>query len=514
VSLKNIERIEILEGPAARVYGPNAFSGAINIITTPEDGTGLKTDISRGQYNLSDYNISGHLKIAKWNQMIAYNRIKSDGYTENTDFKIWNAFYHSVLATKAGKFDFQFGKTNKDFGANSFYSARFPNQFEATKTTFTSLKFSTGNKIHFTPSVYWKRHQDRFELFRSNPDSFYTGHNYHLTHVYGGSLNAWTESSLGKTALGAEVRSENIKSNVLGTPMEKQEEVPGEPGHFFTKSYSRTTTSFFAEHSIYLNKLAISAGAMANHISDLGSGWNVYPGVDISFAFTDHLKIYGSANSSLRMPTFTDLFYSSPTNIGNPDLKAEKSTTLEGGLKYTTTGFSARAGVYNRKGKDLIDWVKENDTDKWETRNLTRITSNGFEMSSDFYPEEVFKSSFITKVGINYAYNQLEKGDINLISYYVLDNLKHKFDINLSHKIWRKLNASWAATYQDRNGMRTLTESFQPFWLVNTRIMWKSKSSEIYLMASNLFDKSYYDFKTVEQPGRWISMGVSHRFKL
>ena len=511
VSLKNIERIEILEGPAARVYGPNAFSGAINIITTPEENTSLKTDASTGQYQLTDINISGNLKIAKWNQFIAVNRKQSDGYTDNTDFKLWNAFYHSVINTKPGKLDFQAGRSTKAFGANSFYSATYPNQFEATKTSFASLKFASASRFHLTPSAFWRRHHDRFELFRDAPDIY--PFNYHLTDVFGGNLNAWVESSLGKTALGAEVRSENIKSSVLGTPMDKLEEVPGEPGQFFTKSYSRTTTSFFAEHSIYLNSLAISAGAMANHISDLGSSWNIYPGVDIAFAFSDHVKIYGSANSSLRMPTFTDLFYSGPNNIGNPNLKPEKSTTTEAGIKATFNGFTARASVYHRQGTNLIDWVRESDTLKWETKNLTRIKSSGLELSGDFYPEQIFRQkTFITRVGINYSYNQLDKGNNHLLSYYVLDNLKHKIDIDISHNIWRKLKGSWRATYQDRNGMRTETESYEPFWLFNTRIMWKSRTTEYYLVAANLFDKSYYDFKTIEQPGRWISMGVSHSF--
>ncbi|MGE5427129.1 MAG: TonB-dependent receptor plug domain-containing protein [Methylococcaceae bacterium] len=517
ISLKNIQRIEILEGPAARVFGPNAFSGAINIITTPDEKSNIKTDVSTGEHQLVDFNLSGNLKLKKWNQFAAFNRMSSDGYIENTDFKIGNAFYQSILTTKPGTFDFQTGRTNKNFGANSFYTATYPDQFEATKTTFASLKFSAGNKIHLTPSVYWRRHQDRFELFRSEPSTWptwYKGHNYHLTDVYGGNLNAWFESALGKSAFGAEIRSENIKSNVLGNPLATPEDVPGESGQFFTKSYSRTTTSFFVEHSIYLNNLALSAGAMANHISDLGSEWNIYPGADVSYAFSEHIKLFGSANLSLRMPTFTDLFYNGPTNIGNPNLKPEKSTTLEGGLKFTYKGFSGRAGAYQRKGKDLIDWVRENDTDKWETRNLTRITSTGVEMSSDIYPEELIgKPLFITKLGVNYAWNKLDKGNNNLFSYYVLDNLKNKLDMELNHKIWGKLKGSWRITYQDRNGMRTQTEAYEPFWLVNSRIMWKGRRTEYYLLASNLFDTSYYDFGVIRQPGRWVSVGVSHKLR-
>jgi vitamin B12 transporter len=512
VSLKNIQRIEILEGPAARIFGPNAFSGAINIITSSEGRTNLKADVSVGQHELADINISGNLSSPKWDQFMAFNRMSSDGDIDNTDFKTWNAFYQAKLDTKPGTIQFQAGRTNKAFGANSFYTATYPNQFEETKTTFASVKFETGEKIHLTPSVYWRRHQDRFELFRDNPASWYKGHNYHLTDVFGSNLNAWFNSRFGKTAFGAEIRTENVWSNVLGKELATPIKVPGESGQFFTKSYSRTTISYFAEHSVYLRNLSISAGALTNWISDFGFGWNIYPGIDASYSFTYHFKVYGSANSTLRMPTFTDLFYNGPTNIGNPDLKPEKSVTYEGGIKLDYTGFSGHANVYYRKGKDLIDWIRENETDKWQTRNLTRINSTGFELSGNFFPEKIWqKVIFITKLGLNYSYSKLDKGENSFFSNYVLDNLKHKLDIEINHKIWGKLKGSWRFSYQDRNGMRTQTEPYQPFWLVDARIMWKTPSTEIYALASNLLDTNYFDLGTVEQPGRWISLGISHQ---
>ena len=112
---------------------------------------------------------------------------------------------------------------------------------------------------------------------------------------------------------------------------------------------------------------------------------------------------------------------------------------------------------------------------------------------------------------MNYSYSKLEKGGNNFFSNYVLDNLKHKLDLEINHNVWDKIKASWRFSYQDRNGMRTQTEPYKPFWQVNTRIMWKTPSTEIYAMASNLFNTKYFDLGTIEQPGRWISFGISHQ---
>jgi iron complex outermembrane receptor protein len=160
----------------------------------------------------------------------------------------------------------------------------------------------------------------------------------------------------------------------------------------------------------------------------------------------------------------------------------------------------------------MIDWVRKNDTEKWQTLNMTTIKSSGIEMSGIVFPEHILnKQIWLSKLSFNYSFNELNKGVNEFDSYYVLDNLKHKIDIELIHKIYKPLNSSWSASYQDRNGMRTSSEDYQPFWLLNWKLSWRMSLTEIYIMASNLLGTVYFDYGTVEQPGRWISAGVNHR---
>ena len=79
----------------------------------------------------------------------------------------------------------------KDFGANTFYAAKYDDQFEHTFKTFTALQAENKQGLfHIRPSIYWNRSMDRFELFRGAPQKY--AYNYHRTDVYGVNLNAYS----------------------------------------------------------------------------------------------------------------------------------------------------------------------------------------------------------------------------------------------------------------------------------------------------------------------------------
>ena len=525
VSLDAIERIEILEGPASRVYGLNAFSGAINIITGTSTVSNLKARLSGGQFGYYDSGLSGNVVTGKLTNFISIDHRRSDGYIKNTDFKLTDAYYQGKLATTAGILQLQAGHSDRAFGANSFYTPAYPDQFEKIKTTFTSLKMETGKTVHFTPSIYWRRNQDRFELFRypALAPTWYKDHNYHLTDVYGSNLNAWFASGLGKTAFGADFRSENIWSTVLGKPLATPIPIPGESGKEFTFADSRTNMSLFVEHSVYWNKFSLSGGLMANWNSQLGRNWNLYPGLDCSWNFAEPLKWYFSLNKSLRMPTFTDLYYNSPTNLGNPSLKPEEATAIESGFKYNNDWISGHFSYFHRWGKNMIDWIKQPSETVWRAANLTDLNTDGIEVSAKIIPEKIFMNKTFIK-SVNIAYSKLSQGKESgtFSSKYVLDYLKNKVDLGITHTIFKGIGANWQFSYQERNGIYTTWEGtaygkdvpFVPVWLVDGRLFWQSRGTNIYLEGSNLLNKRYVDYGNIEQPGVWFKIGIVQQINL
>ncbi len=521
VSLSQIERIEILEGPAARVYGPNAFSGAINIVTRQTDGKSLSAKLGGGSFGYFNAGLSGSFKTGKTDHQVSGNRKSSKGYMENTDFGTSGLFYSARRRAQSGKLSVQAGASEKGFGANSFYTPVYPNQFEKTQTLFSSAKWESESKLNLTPAIFWRRHSDKFMLFRDDAPDWYQNHNYHRTDILGANLNSWFLWAAGKTAFGTSVRSENILSNVLGEPMGDSIKVTGEEA-FFTHSKNRITTSVFFEHAYYYRKWGITAGIMGNHISDSGLGIGFFPGIDVNYQLTPSLKMVASWNTSLRMPTFTDLYYEGPTNLGNPELKPEESATLEGGVKLNSSIVKGQAIVFYRRGTNLIDWVKMNDEDDlWQSMNHTKLISRGAELNVQYFPREHLGGNWPDKLQVSYFYNNQTKDEGDLISYYVLDNLRQKLVVEGYQTVFRKVSVALKVLYQDREGTFGLYQNgepagetpYNPFWLADAKILYQHRPFGISVSVKNLFDRHYFDLGNVTQPGRWIKASVSYNLK-
>lgn len=519
VGFSQIDRIEILNGPAARIYGPNAFSGAINIVTKQNTGNELSASIGTGSFGYFDSKLSVGFKTGAMNHMVAGNYTTSNGYIENTDYDISNVFYTGRLDSKAGKLALQAGMTGKGFGANSFYTPVYPNQYENIQTWFSSARIESFTKFNLTPAVYYRRHSDKFMLFRENPPEWYKNHNFHQTNVWGVNLNSWYLWDAGKTSLGAEFRSENILSNVLGEETEKVVQVKGENA-FYTNSANRQSVSVFAEHIFYLNKWTFSGGILGHYISDNAQVWSFFPGVEGSYQLNPSLKFVASLNTSLRMPTFTDLFYSGPTNLGNPELKPEKSDLLEMGVKLNSVRVKGHVALFHSKGKDIIDWVKSENDELWHSMNHTSIKSNGLDVNVSFYPQKIATKQWTGSFKLGYLYNNQKKLESDLISYYVLDNLKHKLVIAVNQPFFTNVSADLKFIFQDREGAYTAytngnfeTETaYKPFWLVDAKLMYRKKNFSLYVSSGNLLNKSYFDLGNVMQPGRWVKTGITYNF--
>ncbi|MHB9055662.1 MAG: TonB-dependent receptor [Paludibacteraceae bacterium] len=513
IDIADISRVEILQGSAARVLGPNAFSGAINIITNENHQSKISTQISTGSYGYLSNNVSGNYVKDNFRILGSGSYKKSDGYINNTDFNIANGYIESGLRTgKAGNFDLQMAYQQKSFGANSFYSLTYPNQFEHTKTLFSALNWDmrTGN-WNFNSQIYWRQHHDRFELFRNfeGADKYpwYKDHNYHQTDITGVKSVASNSWKWGKTSLGIDIRNEHIFSTVLGETIAKLIPVPFENGKEFTKEANRLLTTVFLDHSVNINRWFLSAGAALTNTEKFGT--HINGGADVAYKFSDYSRIYVATNSAVRLPTFTDLYYQSAIQTSNPNLQPEKSLTLEVGTKINPLDWTLSAAGYYRSGKNIIDWVKTSDAEKWESRNLTQVNAAGIDLNFEYR----FKNLYLQSAGVAYSYLNLDKKADGYDSKYALDYLKHKLIFNLNHSIWSKLSAHWALAFYDRSGnyydyAAKQSVEYKPYWMLNTKFLWKEEKISFFAEVNNLLNQNYMEFGGIKQPGINFNTGI------
>jgi vitamin B12 transporter len=510
VDIESIERIEILRGPAAKSFGPNAFTGVINIITGNSKPNHVRLSGMYGDNGLYRTSLNISNSTGKFSHFLSANHTASEGYMKNTDFRISNLFYQARYSVKPGTFDFQSGLNARDFGANSFYSLKYPNQFESTRTEFASLKFESNTRIRLTPVIYFRRNKDRFELKRDNDSVPF---NHHITHTAGVNMNASYSSKAGRSSLGIDFRNEQIISTVLGELMADPKEITGYEGHFYTKSFSRLSTSLYAEQTLILKSFSITAGLMAHHNAEL-KGLGIYPGLDVSYRFSKGFTAYASANKTLRMPTFTDMFYKSPVQQGNVNLLPEEAFTLEGGVRYTGTQLKAYISAFQRNGDNLIDWVKSPSPDSliWRSMNQTHIRFTGVEGSVSLTPPDGFFRGRVKSVSLSASLLQDDFSSNGMLSKYALDYLKDQVTASLDMRIAWKLYNSTRLTRQDRNSTYAdasgQIRDYEPFWLCDSRLYWQTDTYLLYAEASNLFNTSYYDFGGIRQPGIWVRGGI------
>lgn len=513
IDISQVGRIEVVRGSAAGILGSNAFSGAINLITTrPAAKKGLTGMIEggAGSYNRLQGGTALGYSTNRFALKGAGSLKTSDGYMTNTDYRMGNGnvqadYQHPLM----GKFLLQVGYRKKEYGANSFYSLSYPLQFEATTTLFSALTWDKSvGKSYLQTQVYQRRHHDRFELFREgkNAASWYTGHNYHLTDVTGGKITVTKSNNNHSSLVGVEFRNEHIYSNVLGETLASIRYDALDASAVYTKSKNRSTYSGVVRQRIRFGRAYTSIGATLNYTPGMGVYWQ--GGWDGSYRFNKSTTASVNLNRSLRLPTFTDLYYKSATQRSNPALRPEEAVTLEGLLEWRMNQTNLLLNGFHRWGIGLIDWVKHPDSLKWESSNQTAVQTTGASLELGWHP----LSGVLTALVGNYTFLYLDKAADGFDSKYALDYLKHKAAIKATVKLIDsqqigQLTMQVDLGFYNRSGTFSVPgitelQVYKPYWMTDSRIKWSRNNVAVYVDLCNVFNTTYTDYGGLSQPGR------------
>ncbi len=480
ISLDNVERIEILKGQGSKTFGPNAFSGVINIITKKNLTRSLSVEALGGQNSYYKTSLSASLPLWKISNNLSISKDKSDGYRYNTNFDINNISLGSSLNSKTTNINLLLGYNDKKFGASGFYTSTFKNEWEHTTTKIANLSSEIKfNNFTISPKINYRRNDDRYLLDYTNP-SFYE--NIHHTDVYGFEIQSSLTTNLGVTSIGGEFGHDKITSTNLG-------------------DHSRDNKGLFAEQKFSpFEKLNIILGGFAYDYASIG--WKIWPGIDASYNITPSIRLFGSAGKAFRIPSYTELYYNDPVTQGDPNLLYEETTNFEMGINLTQNFFNAEISLFRKEGKNIIDWFKLNSSEtKWTVRNIAKVNTNGFEINFYSNPQIIFRNLPFTKFSIGYTYLDSDRKTSEFISRYALDYLRHQLVIIVSNNFFWNIKQTWAFRYENR-------VNFEDHFLADANFYRDINMITLFLKATNLFNKTYHDIDTAPLPGRWIIGGI------
>ena len=545
VSTEMIERVEVLQGTSANLHG--AFSGAINIVTRnfPSlqggDRGRLSLKLTAGMNGLVNPEIAATFALPNHNSLpcgegrggvinLSAEYSRAEGYyaprpTEkeatacrNSDFQLANIYFQ----TRWRGLDVQAGAQWKDAGLGMGYGFGSQDQFDATRTAFASGRYEhRWGAWRLDAQAAYRANYDRYEWHRGQ--RLYG--NFHFAQTASAALSAHYASKIGTTSFGVSVRNENMHSTNLGDTINPDGQVPNVADFPLAdvrvldliKGGNRFHTNYYAEQTFYYAGLSASIGINGTYNTQFGH--HLGGGANIGYEFKKAGTIYVNANRSLRMPTFTDLYYNAGNQLGNRNLKPEEAWLLSIGYKGNLSSLPFREGSglgsfswavdwYYRWGKNIIDWVYvPTDTKRpFHAENQQQVNATGLELSLAYRLNE-----WLRCVSVDYAYTYLDL-DLKEAGSRYLDYLSHKLAIHLEHGIYKGLGASWTVRFQKREGQYNNAEGevadYQPVWLLDGSVYWQNKYLRVSADCTNMTNTRYYDYGGILQPGAWAKVSI------
>jgi outer membrane cobalamin receptor len=471
VPLEAISRIEVLHGAGSTLYGSDAMGGAVNFITAPARATEVRVRAGGGNQGFNQEHVRASLLERRWSETIAAGRDFSSGFISDRDYRSTSASSETRFKSGLGQTDLVLAGSDRPFGADQFYGD-FPS-WERTKNWFVSGQQDLGDRT--AAAFGYRRHTDQFVLIRDNPGIY---ENNHVDQSWQAVLRRHDRLSDNATlSYGAEAQGDSINSNNLGDHARNREAV-------------YANIDFRA-----LRRFSLSVGAREEFFS---GGTNVFsPTIAGGFWIKPELKLRASVSRGFRLPTYTDLYYSDPTTLGNPALNPESTWSMEAGTDWTVSqSISTGVTFFRRWDSNLIDYVQFSVGGRYEATNITRLHFTGFEAHSGFVLPH--------GQNIQLAYTFLHGDQVLLpgtISRYVFNYPSHNATF------------AWIGSWRDWLVARTrvgVTQRFEhqayPVW--DLAVARKEGLIRPYLQLANLSNTGYEEIPGVLMPSRSVIAGM------
>lgn len=537
LSVGEIAQIEVIAGPAAASFGPDAVGGLIHIKTKTyvltqkkRESEALRTQgvVGLGQHNLLESDVSVGLEQKNWAFSGGVRHCIAEGeQLENPNFgvvkgtdSLFNNYFdlRSYTASaahfpgKGWKVYTRLGYDHRRFSAKHFYTqSPYDEAKEKTSGYYSQLSVrKIGGRHRSELNLSYKKDNDRFAF---NPKF---APNVHSLHTFVGNFDqALTLGNNGrrhKLSYGTQFISRHIESTDRG-------------------NHRKNTAGIYSVFS-YLWTPHLRSIASLRLEYDPAYGLNLLPQLSLSY-FRKQYVLRASAGRTIRAPDFTEQFISfnipnlTPgRNIGNPDLKAETSVSVEVGADYIPSQYAEFGGtIFYRHANDLIDYVSTNanqiknistlrpNENYFYAQNIARANTFGFELKGEQrFPVGKNNAQIILRGGYTYL-NTRQMSEKP--SRYIANHPKHNANLSLRYRCrWLKL--ALAANYIERKPLKNEkigAEVKKNYLVFNLKLSLMPITDVLscYLKVQNLSDTAYQEILGAKMPGRWIMGGIAWR---
>ena len=500
IPLIAVSEIQVFKSPTVLQFGQSALTGAVHIGAYAQDAFEVKTSAYGGSFNSIGAQAMVRMKIKKYQQMLAVARDQSDGHWYNSDFKNHQLFYtssHPLGVNQRHRLTYTAAYTDRNFGANGFYSNKFPDQWERTTMAMAGVKHNYGwtaqkddryTMYQFRQQAMLRSHADEFRLKRFDP-AFYT--NTHVSNVLSYEAQLAVSRYRQQFLFGLEQRLEQLTSSNLG---------------YRERHYQ----SAFVQAQGSINAMNYAAGLMvfAYNLENP----QLMPSLQLGRALSDQHYVFANYSRGNRVPSWTEMYYTDPANVGNPNLLPEFSHAAELGWRLNQNAYNSKfqgnAALFYRQHTNMIDWVRDvsaisPNPNPWMPVNIANVSFTGLETSLQF---NVKKSGTWgpNKLNLNYTYITASHNFTSAQeSRYAITSMRHQLNgkalFDLSEKV--QLNLTYRLVQRIEQDLYQVLDAKI---LIPINAHWT-----VFAEGNNLSNTQYIEAGFVEMPGRWFKLGVS-----
>jgi vitamin B12 transporter len=476
---EDLQRIEVVYGSGSAVHGPDAFGGVVNLVPRSAPQKQVELSTHWGSSGGSDSDLAALASSAAlrygwqgdWGSAaLSIGKERSDGYRDTTEFDTDHFYAQFRLPLAKGLLKLSSGLEDKSFGAKDFY-APFPSK-EWTKVWLHSAHYQRpiGVQRQLISRALYRRHRDRFVLWRHNPSAY---DNRHLSELATIETHIVQEVGRGQLTVGGEINRESIDSNNLG-------------------QHDQTRSALFAETAYPLGAWNLSTGGRIDYSETYSFEFSPSFRLARRWGAT---RVFAGISRAFRAPSFTEFFYQDPNNIGNANLNAERAWSYETGLSTAPIkNLLLQALFYARAESNLVDYIRSTDTPPWVAQNLGKINTRGGQLEIEY------RGWPLAQPAASYSWNdKTQTLGAGLESKYVFTQPRQQIGLRLDHALPAGLSAHWQYNFRERQGA-------DDYGVAQLLITHNLPYGRVRLRVSNLADTAYEEVVGVPMPGRWFAM--------